>query len=59
MYDEELKSNQTLIYKVTFPTQNPVPKVKGIYYNEQLICSGPEGLLSSILISRIVLISCL
>ena len=59
MYDEEPKSNQTLIYKVTFPTQNPVPKVKGIYYNEQIICSGPEGLLETNLVFRIVLISCL
>lgn len=32
-----------VMYKVRFPIQNPVPKLTAIYYNDQLLCSGPKG----------------
>ena len=52
-------NNQPLIYLVKFPTQNPIPKIKGIYYNEQRICSGPGGLVWSNAIFRIMINLCL
>ena len=35
-----------ILYRVRFPLQNPIPKLTAIYYNDQLICSGPRGLMS-------------
>lgn len=29
-----------ILYRVRFPIQNPLPKLKAIYYNNQLICNG-------------------
>ena len=48
-------NNRPLIYRVNFPTQNPLPKVKNIYYNENIICKGPGGLLKSNQIFRIII----
>lgn len=31
-----------MTYKVKFPIQNPVPKVTAIYYNNELLCTGPK-----------------
>lgn len=34
---------EPLVYEVIFPIQDPVPKIKGIYYNDEIICSGQDG----------------
>lgn len=34
-------SGYNLHYKVNFPLQNPIPKLTKMFYNGQLICSGP------------------
>lgn len=34
---------EPLVYEVIFPIQYPIPKIKAIYYNDILICSGPGG----------------
>lgn len=39
--EQSIRSGQNLRYKVTFPLQNPLPKLTQILYNGQLICSGP------------------
>lgn len=33
-----------ILYRVNFPVQNPLPKPTSIFLNNQLLCSGPEGL---------------
>lgn len=43
----DISNNRPLIYRVNFPTQNPVPKIKGVNYNDILVCSGSRGLLNS------------
>lgn len=39
----DVSSGLPLLYKVRFPTQNPLPRPTGIYLNNQLLCSGPKG----------------
>ena len=39
----DVLNNEPLSYEVIFPTQDPIPLIKGIYYNDELICSGPGG----------------
>lgn len=36
-----------ILYRVRFPIQNPLPKLKAIYYNNQLICNGQNGNIKS------------
>lgn len=39
---QNVKLGQNIKYLVGFPLQNPVPKVTKIFYNGDLICSGPD-----------------
>lgn len=39
----DLLKQHSMVYHLIFPTQIPIPKIKGIYYNDDLICAGPGG----------------
>lgn len=43
----DIANGQPLLFKVKFPLQNPLPKPTAIYLNNQLLCSGPKGELTS------------
>lgn len=39
----DLANGYPLQLKISFPTQNPLPTIKELYYNDQLLCSAETG----------------
>lgn len=39
----DVASGLPILYRVRFPIQTPLPKLKAIYYNNNLICKGQDG----------------
>lgn len=39
----DISHGSPLLLRVTYPTHNPVPKIKDLYYNNQHLCSSPSG----------------
>lgn len=50
---EDIANGLPILYRVRFPLQNPIPKLTAIYYNDQLICTGPRGLILLIFSSTV------
>lgn len=40
---QKIINRQPLMFRVTFPFRNPIPKLVRIVYDENLLCTGPGG----------------